>query len=253
VNLRGRQSIYELRDPPLDLARAALDLAFLDRAGLAGDERVIDVGCGNGRYLAALAARGHTGDLVALDLSAGMLQALAQPAGVGPGALHRCVADAVALGLRSGSADLTIAAHMLYHVPDPRAAVRELRRITRPGGEVVVVLNHHRHLEELRALFAEAAGDDPGAWRSPERVTLDEGVGLLREVFSTVERFDLPGVLHVSEPAVLVRYGLSLPNGRGVARGRSSFATAVERLASERIRQDGAFGITAHPGVLICR
>jgi len=33
---------------------------------------------------------------------------------------------------------LTLAMHMLYHVPDPQAAVRELRRITGPGGQVLV-------------------------------------------------------------------------------------------------------------------
>lgn len=253
VNLRGRQSIYEFRTARLDLARTALDLAFLDRAGLAGDERVVDVGCGNGRYIAALAARGHAGDVVALDLSAGMLQGLEPPRGGGSGTVHRCVADAAALGLRTACAGVTIAAHMLYHVADPRAAVRELRRVTQPAGRVVVVLNHHRHLAELRALFAEAAGDSPDDWGSPESVTLDDGAGLLGEVFSTVERTDLPGQLRVSDPAVLVRYGMSVPHRSGATSEHPGFAATVERIASERIRRDGAFVVTAHPGVLICR
>ncbi len=44
------------------------------------------------------------------------------------------VADAARLPLADGVADVTLAAHMLYHVPDRRAAAAELRRVTRPGG-----------------------------------------------------------------------------------------------------------------------
>ena len=59
-------------------------------------------------------------------------------------------ADATALPLPDGVADLTLAMHMLYHVPDPSQAVRELRRVTRPGGRVVIGLNGLDHLRELR-------------------------------------------------------------------------------------------------------
>jgi SAM-dependent methyltransferase len=42
--------------------------------------------------------------------------------------------DAAVLPLRDQVADLTLAAHMLYHVPDPQTAVGELRRVTRRAG-----------------------------------------------------------------------------------------------------------------------
>jgi SAM-dependent methyltransferase len=83
----------------------------------------------------------------------------------GPGSVAGSVrvalacADATALPLRDGAADLTLAAHMLYHVPEPADALRELRRVTRPGGRVVLVLNGASHLLQLRAAIAAALGN----------------------------------------------------------------------------------------------
>jgi len=56
VNLAARQSVYAYQQPRIDLVRETLGLAALD-----GPEVVADVGCGNGRYLAELARRGHAG------------------------------------------------------------------------------------------------------------------------------------------------------------------------------------------------
>jgi SAM-dependent methyltransferase len=148
ANLAARQSIYAFQQPKIDLVASVLGLA-----GLAGSETVADVGCGNGIYLAGLARRGHTGRLVGVDLSPGML---AVTRAAVPGA-SLVVGDAAALPLADGAADATLAPHMLYHVPDPRAAVAEFRRVTRPGGQLLVVLNGTDHLAELRELVLAAA------------------------------------------------------------------------------------------------
>jgi trans-aconitate methyltransferase len=56
--------------PRLDLPPLVLDLA-----GLRGSETITDAGCGNGAYLAELTRRGHAGQVLGIDLSAGMLYA----------------------------------------------------------------------------------------------------------------------------------------------------------------------------------
>ena len=54
---------------------------------------------------------------------------------------------------------------MLYHVPDPAHALRELRRVTRPGGRVVMVLNGVGHLRQLRrAVAGGPAVTTPKPW-----------------------------------------------------------------------------------------
>src|SRR6185503_3482204 len=72
-NLAARQRLWaqSRHDPPgFEWYSWVLDLAGLLSGGT---ERVLDIGCGNGVFEAALVARGHNGLSVALDLSAGML------------------------------------------------------------------------------------------------------------------------------------------------------------------------------------
>src|SRR5205085_704969 len=83
--------------------------------------------------------------------------------------------------------DVTLATHMLYHVPAPEHAIRELRRITRPGGRVIVALNGGDHLGELRDVVAAALGSlgrDPSSLLR-KRISLDQGEALLRSAFTS--------------------------------------------------------------------
>jgi SAM-dependent methyltransferase len=241
TNLAARQSIYAYQRPWLDLPAVVLGLA-----GLRGGETVADVGCGNGAYVAELARRGHTGPVLGLDLSAGMLRAARRRV---PGA-RLAVADAAALPVRDDAADLTLAMHMLYHVPEPLAAVRELRRITHPGGQVLVVLNGEDHHRELRALIAAALrgfpdGEPPG----PGRLRLDEGEELLAREFRSVTRHDFAGELVVPGPQPVEEYVRSM----GVTQDRpdpEAFIAAVVRLVPRG--DQGTFRIRTHSGCLVC-
>jgi ubiquinone/menaquinone biosynthesis C-methylase UbiE len=198
VNLSARQSVYAYQQPRIDLARATLSLA-----ALGGAEVVADVGCGNGRYLAELARRGHAGPVLGADMSPGML--LAARSGAPRASLM--VADAMALPVRDAATGLTLAMHMLYHVPDADRAVRELRRITRPGGQVIVGLNGTDHLRELRALITKALaslGRPPV--RPREQLSLDAGEQLLRSQFTSVTRHDFEGQLRVPDAEPIAAY-----------------------------------------------
>jgi SAM-dependent methyltransferase len=247
ANLAARQSIYAYQHPRVDLAAWVLDLAGPVLPG-----PVADVGCGNGMYLAELARRG-LGPAVGLDLSPGMLAAARQRlAGRAPGAPAAgpvlAVADATALPLPNAAAVLTLSAHMLYHVPDPAAAVRELRRITRPGGRVLIVLNGAGHLRQLRAAAAAARGASPAIFA--ERVTLDEGAALARSVFATVTRHDFEAELRVPGPEPVADYVRSMAGTRhGAADPEQAALAVVARLPRT---PDGHYVISSHAGCLVC-
>jgi ubiquinone/menaquinone biosynthesis C-methylase UbiE len=248
ANLAARQSIYAFAQPKIDLVATVLGLA-----GMAGTETVADIGCGNGGYLAGLASRGHAGQVLGVDLSPGMLAAAKAAA---PGA-SLAVGDAAALPLADAVADVTLAPHMLYHVPDPRAAVAELRRVTRPGGQLLVVLNGSDHLAELRDLMlvTAAAAGQPTAEIVAEYaasygvVTLDTGAELLAQVFSSVQRHDVTAELLLPDAQPVAGYVASMcaqaiPDPDG-------FIQAV--CARIPFGPDGIFRVRTHCGLLICR
>jgi SAM-dependent methyltransferase len=236
ANLAARQSIYAYQHPRVNLIAEVLGRLDLPASGL-----VADIGCGNGRYLAELAHRGFPGRLMGVDLSAGMLAATRSRAP----AAGLAAADVSALPLGDGVAGLTFAMHMLYHVPDPAAAVGELRRVTRAGGAVVVGLNGAGHMRELRAVIEQA-----GLGYPRERVTLDDGESLLRTVFTTVTRHDFPAELRLPDREPVADYVRSLSETRS-----SPDSEAVVRDITARIFPNGhasSFTVTTHAGCLVC-
>ena len=99
---------------------------------------MLDVGCGTGTLLAALAARVPGVALAGADPSAGMLAvARAKLAAFPRRTLVR--ADAAALPFPRGAFDVVVSTSVLHYLADPAAALREWTRVLAPGGRVVVV------------------------------------------------------------------------------------------------------------------
>ena len=112
--------------------RAAVAEAGIRRGGVA-----IDVGCGTGRALPPLReAVGPDGSVIAVDLTPEMLAA-ARPKSIAARAAL-ILADARSLPFADASADAIFAAGLVNHLPDTEAGLRELARVTRPGGLLVL-------------------------------------------------------------------------------------------------------------------
>jgi ubiquinone/menaquinone biosynthesis C-methylase UbiE len=101
--------------------------------------RVLDVGGGTGNYATAMRLAGS--DVLVLDRSDDML-AVAAAKG-----LSVCHADATDLSEPDGSADAVTMIAILHQVPDWRGALREARRVLRPGGLLCLVLYTQEHLD----------------------------------------------------------------------------------------------------------
>jgi len=246
-NLRTRQGIwaYGAAGP---LFRRVLDLVTVPETA-----PVVDVGCGNGNYLGELRRRGHRGPLLGLDLSPGMAATAAAASGVPTG-----VADAQFLPIRTATARLTLAPHMLYHVPDIPLATAEIRRITAPGGLAVIVVNSPRHAHEIDTLLAAVTTDLLGhpvtiIWDG-HRFRSDGADALLPTVFGDVEKHDLGGVAAVTAASAVRGYVESLPASALAvpADRRDEVLTEFERRAEARIAADGSFPVTSRAVAYVC-
>jgi ubiquinone/menaquinone biosynthesis C-methylase UbiE len=121
---------------------ASAQTALLAMVDLTPGEQVLDVACGTGLVsFAALNAVGAKGQVLGVDLSSQMVQAAQRKAArqrLSDSRFERM--DAEALTLPSASFDVALCALGLMYLPNPAQAVREMRRVLRPGGRIALAV-----------------------------------------------------------------------------------------------------------------
>ena len=107
---------------------------------LAPDARVLDVGCGPGTITADLAALVPGGYVTGIDAAGDVLaQARQEAERRGQRNVTFDTGDVYRLDFADGTFDVVHAHQVLQHLTDPVAALREMRRVCRPGGLVAAV------------------------------------------------------------------------------------------------------------------
>ena len=135
---------------------------FLDFAGSAPGERVLDVGCGTGHLAYTLAERGQASEIRAVDLAAPYVEHAQQRN------THRHlvfeVGDACALSYPDGAFDRVLSLLMLHFVPKTHDAIAQMRRVARPGAVVAATVWDARGGYVANRVFWDtAAALDPDA------------------------------------------------------------------------------------------
>lgn len=110
--------------------------SFFDRIVPPPGRWTVEIGCGEGRVTRDLTGRGHR--VVSLD---GSQTLVAQASAVDPAGRY-ALADAIALPLATGSAELVIAYNSLMDFDDMPGAVREMGRVLRRGGALCICVTH---------------------------------------------------------------------------------------------------------------
>lgn len=111
--------------------------ALIERLGVDGDSRVVEIAAGTGALTLQLAPQ--VASLLATDYSSGMLQRLKNNLdGTDVTNVERAVMDATALDLEDDGFDAAVSSFGVMLVADRAAAFSELRRVVKPGGRVVV-------------------------------------------------------------------------------------------------------------------
>jgi len=101
---------------------------------------LLDLGCGPGSITVGLARAAAPGRVTAIDREASQIALLVRRAAAeGVSNVEAVAGDALALPLADASVDAVFSHALFEHLPDPVAALREVIRVVRPGGVVVVV------------------------------------------------------------------------------------------------------------------
>ena len=170
---------YDLLNDLLSMGQVRLWRRAVARiTGARTGERVLDLAAGTGTSSLTFTASGA--DCVACDFSLGMLRAGKSRNGGGPqpgghGRLGWAAGDALRLPFRDGAFDAVTISFGLRNVADPLAGLAEMRRVTRPGGRLVVCefsaitiapadMLYRRYLLHVLPAMARRAARNPEAY-----------------------------------------------------------------------------------------
>ncbi|NRQ33944.1 methyltransferase domain-containing protein [Nonomuraea sp. NN258] len=240
---------------------------LLDQLALTGNERWLDLGCGNGFIAEQIRPHLPQGQVVGLDIAPGVLDAARQRlAGVAtPCDWIEGSADDLSM-FSDNVFDRVTAIYMMHYVPDIAACFREVRRVLATGGRFVVTTDRPDSMVEMFGVhFAAMKQMDAPAHlfkATPKaRISLDNGREQLAPYFATVElvtwqdqlRFTAVGPFLDFYAAHNYCCAASRP-GDGLEPG---FFTELRERAGEYVQQaidrDGYFAVTKFTGSFVCQ
>lgn len=110
-------------------------------------EAFLDAGCGDGRYIASLPALGPIPDrVVGTDIADSILRTAHEAAAAAGVDAELVRANLEALPFPDDSFDLVLCVQVIEHLLAPAIGVKELARVLRPGGRLILSTDHERNL-----------------------------------------------------------------------------------------------------------
>ena len=229
-------------------------LPLLEAMPLADTHRLLDVGAGTGGLWPAIRRAAPQAQLWGIDRSDGMLRA------GGDMLQHRvAVMDAQRLGIRPGVFDAALMCFVLFHIPDPVAALQEIREVLAPQGCLgLVIWGNDPGLpgasiwtEELDRAGAGPDPRDPRLMRQGWMDTTEKLARLLELGGFRVDRlwsriFGRPWTV---EDLLVTQTRCGLPSRRLAALDGPAREGCIERVR-ERLRQLRPAALTYHVEIL---
>ncbi|MFZ5857530.1 MAG: class I SAM-dependent methyltransferase [Chloroflexota bacterium] len=216
-------------------------------SALPENARILELGCGPG-YLWKECGQPipASWNITLSDLSPGMVDAAWRNLVVIGRNFKFEQIDAQSIPYPNETFDAVIANHMLYHVPDRRKALSEMRRVLKADGRLFTGTLGRNHMREM--------------WEQLERVapitretitsafTLENGTAQLQEFFPRVDVFQYEDNLRVTDVSAILAYVRSMTS---TAEFSEEQFQAIERQFTEAMKMNGEILITKDSGLFV--
>ena len=179
-------------------------MGFSDFAG----QRLLEVGCGMGTDLLQFARGGA--EVYGIDLTEKAAKLARKRLGLYGLQGSISISDSETLPFKSDSFDLVYSWGVIHHTPDTEAAAKEILRVCKPGGQVMVMLYHRRSNLALQAwLFYGLLRGKP--FKTPSQVVSERVESPGTKVYTPKEGRELfPGLSSVRIKRIVTRYDLRI-------------------------------------------
>jgi ubiquinone/menaquinone biosynthesis C-methylase UbiE len=150
-------------------------------------DRVLDIGCGGGMAIRLLARIAVEGFVAGVDYSEDMVQQALKRnvAGVRAGRVEIRHGNVAALPYDDESFDKVIGVETFYFWPDPVANLREVRRVSKPGGLVALAMEGSKEAPDAQKQVALAARMEFPLYSGAEAVEMLTAAGFTRAWFES--------------------------------------------------------------------
>jgi ubiquinone/menaquinone biosynthesis C-methylase UbiE len=206
---------------------------------LPANAKILELGCGPGYLWRDNAARiPATWDITLSDLSAGMIDSAWRNLVVTGRSYKFKEIDAQEIPFEDETFDAVIANHMLYHVPDRKQALKEMRRVLKDDGILFTAtlgVNHMRQMWD----WLERTGNSIKRETITSAFTLENGQEQLQEFFPRVEMTRYLDDLRVTDVSVMMAYIRSMTSTSNFQ--EDSFRSIERELAAEMSRNGEIF------------
>jgi SAM-dependent methyltransferase len=202
---------------------------------LPDNANILELGCGSGVLWKEAAKRIPAGWTITLsDLSDGMLDSAWRNLVITGRGFKFEKIDAQFIPYADGTFDAVIANHMLYHVPDRRRMLKEVRRVLKDDGILFASTLGNNHMREMWDLLERAGSVN--RYIVISAFTLENGKEQMQEFFPHVKLSHYLDNLRVTDISAIMAYIRSMASTADFQEDAFRF---IERELTETMKQNG--------------
>lgn len=208
--------------------------------------RILELGCGTGdMWKNHIDLINRCSSLLLTDLSEGMLETARNKIGTFHNVTYQVV-DIQDIPFESNSFDIVIANMMLYHVPDLKKGLSEVKRVLKKGGSFYcATFGEHGIVEYIADLLKPYGVEDKGN----KNFTLQNGKQILEQYFSSIDMQEYIDSLEVTNIEDMLDYLSSLTSMTSII----NINRAVIKKVLEQNMVDGILKVPKEYGMFICK